>query len=53
MQPLPPQLELPEGDRFTLPTVSAVRELAPPRGTIAGSHGPKDDMRKRTLGPSG
>ena len=21
MQPLPPQLELPEGDRFTLPTV--------------------------------
>ena len=30
MQPLPPQLELPEGDRFTLPTVSAVRELVPP-----------------------
>ena len=29
MQPLPPQLELPEGDRFTLPTVSAVRELGP------------------------
>jgi len=32
MQPLPPQLELPEGDRFTLPTVSAVRELVPPVG---------------------
>jgi hypothetical protein len=35
MQPLPPQLELPEGDRFTLPTVSAVRELVPPRGLPA------------------
>ena len=30
MQPLPPQLELPEGDRFALPTISAVRELVPP-----------------------
>jgi hypothetical protein len=29
MQQLPPQLELPEGDRFALPTVSAVRELVP------------------------
>ena len=27
MQPLPPQLELPKGDRFTMPTVSAVREM--------------------------
>jgi len=34
MQPLPPQLELPEGDRFTLPTVSAVRELVPTRGQL-------------------
>ena len=34
MQPLPPQLELPEGDRFTLPTVSAVRELSPPGGQL-------------------
>jgi hypothetical protein len=34
MQPLPPQLELPEGDRFTLPTVSAVRELVPPGGQL-------------------
>jgi len=50
MQPLPPQLELPAGDRFTLPTVSAVRELVPPWGPIAGSHGPKDDMRERTMG---
>jgi len=52
MQPLPPQLELPQGDRFTLPTISAVREFVPP-GPIAGSYGPNDDMRKRTLGPSG
>jgi len=29
-----PQLELPEGDRFTLPTVSAVRELVPPGGQL-------------------
>jgi hypothetical protein len=34
MQPLPPQLELPEGDRFTLPTVSAVRKLVPPGGQL-------------------
>ena len=34
MQPLPPQLELPKGDRFTLPTVSAVRELVPPGGQL-------------------
>ena len=34
MQPLPPQLELPEGDRFTLPTVSAVRDLVPPGGQL-------------------
>jgi hypothetical protein len=34
MQPLPPQLELPEGDRFTLPTVSAVRELVPSGGQL-------------------
>ena len=34
MQSLPPQLELPEGDRFTLPTVSAVRELVPPGGQL-------------------
>jgi hypothetical protein len=34
MQTLPPQLELPEGDRFTLPTVSAVRELVPPGGQL-------------------
>jgi hypothetical protein len=34
MQPLPPQLELPEGDRFTLPTISAVRELMPPGGQL-------------------
>ena len=34
MQPLPPQLELPEGDRFALPTVSAVRELVPPGGQL-------------------
>jgi hypothetical protein len=34
MQPLPPQLELPEGERFTLPTVSAVRELVPPGGQL-------------------
>jgi hypothetical protein len=34
MQPLPPQLELPEGDRFMLPTVSAVRELVPPGGQL-------------------
>jgi hypothetical protein len=34
MQQLPPQLELPEGDRFTLPTISAVRELAPPGGQL-------------------
>ncbi len=33
-QPLPPQLELPEGDRFALPTVSAVRELVPPGGQL-------------------
>ena len=34
MQPLPPNLELPEGDRFTLPTISAVRELVPPGGQL-------------------
>ena len=34
MQPLPPQLALPEGDRFTLPTVSAVRELVPTGGQL-------------------
>ena len=34
MQRLPPQLELPEGDRFTLPTVSAVRELVPAWGQL-------------------
>ena len=34
MQPLPPQLELPKGDRFTLPTISAVRELMPPGGQL-------------------
>ena len=34
MQPLPPQLELPEGNRFTLPTVSAVRELVPSAGQL-------------------
>ena len=33
-QPLPPQLELPEGDRFVLPTVSAVRELVSPEGQL-------------------
>ena len=49
MQPLPPQLE-PEGDRFTLPTVSAVRELVPSGGQLPG---PNDDMREGTLGPSG
>ena len=37
MQQLPPQLELPEGDRFTLPTVSAVRELVP-RGAQLPAH---------------
>jgi hypothetical protein len=35
MQQQPPQLQLPEGDRFTLPTVSAVRELVPPGGQLA------------------
>ena len=41
MQQLPPQLELPEGDRFTLPTVSAVRtELT---GAVMGS----DDWQER------
>jgi hypothetical protein len=30
MQPPPPQLELPEGDRLTLPAISAVREFVPP-----------------------
>jgi hypothetical protein len=34
MQTLPPELELPEGDRFTLPTVSAVRELIPSGGQL-------------------
>jgi hypothetical protein len=34
MRQLPPQLELPEGDRFTLPTISAVRELVPPGGQL-------------------
>ena len=34
MQQQPPQLELPEGDRFTLPTISAVRELVPPGGQL-------------------
>jgi hypothetical protein len=34
MQSLPPELELPEGDRFTLPTVSAVRELIPSGGQL-------------------
>jgi hypothetical protein len=53
MQPLPPQLELPEGDRFTLPTVSAVRGIGAFWGPIASSHGPNDDMRERTLVPSG
>jgi hypothetical protein len=33
-QPLPPQLELPAGDRFVLPTVSTVRELVPPGGQL-------------------
>jgi hypothetical protein len=33
MQTLPPQLELTEGDRFTLP-VSAVRELVPSGGEL-------------------
>jgi hypothetical protein len=33
-QPLPPQLELPEGDRFVLPTISTVRELVPPAGQL-------------------
>ena len=53
MQPLPPQLELPEGDRFALPTVSASSRIGASGGTIAGSYGPNDDMRKRTLGPFG
>ena len=35
-QPLPPQLELPEGDRFVLPTVPTVRELVPPAGQLPG-----------------
>jgi hypothetical protein len=34
MQQQPPQLELPEGDRFTLPTILAVRELVPPGGQL-------------------
>ena len=34
MQPLPPQLELPEGDRLSLPTISAVRGLVPPGGKL-------------------
>jgi hypothetical protein len=34
MQSLPPELELPEGDRFTLPAVSAVRELIPSGGQL-------------------
>ena len=34
MQRLPPQLELPEGDRLTLPTISAVRGLEPPGGQL-------------------
>jgi hypothetical protein len=34
MRPLPPQPELPEGDRFTLPTISAVRESVPPGGQL-------------------
>ena len=34
MQQLPPQLELPEGERFTLPTVSAIRELVPRGGQL-------------------
>jgi hypothetical protein len=34
MQQLPPQLELPEGERFTLPTVSSIRELVPPEGQL-------------------
>ena len=34
MQPLPPQLEIPKGERFTLPTVSAVREVVPPGGQL-------------------
>ena len=53
MQTLPPQLELPEGDRFTLPTDLSSSRIGAFWGTIAGSHGPDDDMRKRTLGPSG
>lgn len=34
MQSLPPELKLPEGDRFTLPTVSAIRELIPSGGRL-------------------
>ena len=34
MQLLPPQLELPEGDRLALPTISAVRGLVPPGGGL-------------------
>jgi len=34
MQSLPTELELLEGDRFTLPTVSAVRELLPSGGQL-------------------
>ena len=34
MQTLPPELKLPAGDRFTLPTVSAVRELIPTGGQL-------------------
>jgi hypothetical protein len=53
MQPLPPELQLPEGG-----SLHAANRLSSPRisaswGTIAGSHGPNDDMRKGTLGPSG
>jgi hypothetical protein len=61
MQPLPPQLELPEGDRFTLPTVSAVREFVPPGGQlpaqmvlmmICGKELIHHECRKRASGQS-
>jgi hypothetical protein len=52
MRQLPPQLELPEGDRFTLPTISAVRELVPPGGQLP-AHIVLTNLRKRTLDSSG
>ena len=50
MQSLPPELELPKGDRFTLPTVSAVRELIPSGGQLPAHMVLMMILRKGTLG---